>query len=133
MNPSLKWAATYDDNTILVQQDNNSTEHINRSKLQSFALYDIGGNKVIELKFKPGQLLQYRCRTAMVTGHDITERVHIIVCQTGTNKYVVFVFESDMHIEISDFVDTNNATNDNQKLQYPIVVVESDLVPIGVV
>jgi hypothetical protein len=129
INPLLRWVATYSNDTILTQ-DSNSSEMIDRSILKSFALYDIGGNKIVEQIFKPGQRFQYRCRTIMATGHDITERVHIIVCQSSQHRHVIFVFESDMHIEISDFVEPEDATDDNQRLKYPLEAVESDLVPI---
>jgi len=129
----LSWVATYIDNTVLTQYDNNgverSSEQIDRSKLLSFSLYDFGGNKFVEQRYKSGQLFMYRCRTAMSADNNIIEKIHIIVCRDGDKQHVLFVFESDLHIEIGDF-NYPNDINYNKWL-YPIEPVSSDLIHVG--
>lgn len=130
----LIWSATYKDNVVFSQYENGeerSSEYINRSRLASFALYDLGGNKYIEQHYKPGQLFMYRCRTAMKTGHNVIERIHIIVCQDGEKRHVIFVFESDLHIEVGDFIDASNPLADQHKWLYPLEAVPADLIPVG--
>lgn len=124
----LIWVAKYTNNIIYTQYDNGierSSESIDRSILSSFALHDLSGNKFIEQHFKPGQLFMYRCRTILKTGHNIVERIHIIVCQDGDKRHVVAVCESDFHVEIGDF-------NVDSKFMYEIVPTPADLVKIGV-
>ena len=131
----LIWSATYADNSVFLQYDENgkerSSEQIDRSRLVSFALYDLGGNKYIEQHYKSGQLFMYRCRTALKTGHNVVERIHIIVCQDGDKRHVIFVFESDLHIEIGDFIDPSNPLAGQHKWLYPLELVPADQIPIG--
>ena len=130
----LTWVALYSDNTIFPQYSDGkerSSEQVDRSKLVAFTLYDLGGNKYVEQRFKSGQLFMYRCRTILKTGHNIIERIHIIVCQENDKRHVVFVFESDLHIEIADFVDSNDLTFNQCKWLHPLEPVPSDLIPVG--
>lgn len=129
----LFWVARYTDGTVYPQHIDGieqSTQNIDKSRLASFCLYDIGGNKLIEQKYKTGQRFMYRCRTALKAGQDVIERVHIIVNETDLSRYVVFVFESDLHIEISDFVKDGELTQDNQ-LQYAFEFLPYDMIPVG--
>lgn len=131
----LVWVAKYADNSFFTQYDldgcERSSEHIDRSRMVSFALYDLGGNRYIEQHFKPGQLFMYRCRTVLKTGYNVIERIHIIVCQDGDKRHVIFVFESDLHIEIGDFVDPTDTTTTKPKWCYPLEPVPADNIPIG--
>lgn len=128
----LIWSARYKDGSIFPQYENgeeHSYEHIDKSRLESFALHDLNGNKYLEQRFKPGQLFMYRRRTALKTGHNVIERIHIIVCQENDKRHVAFVFESDLHIEIGDFSETQDDTA--TKWSYPFQAVPADAIPIG--
>ncbi len=69
----MQWVAYYNDGTHLCQYDDDGTENkyadIDRSKLDSFALYDRPATrKLFHLHIEPGQRLIYRRRVEKIVG-----------------------------------------------------------------
>ena len=72
----MQWLATYTDGTTLGQYNGDgveySSEHIDRSKLASFALIGEAGDKFLQFHLEPGQRLIYRRRIEQSVGGSPT-------------------------------------------------------------
>ncbi len=101
------WLVHYTDGTSLPQIEpsgkKNSYSDIKRDKLAAFELWE-GNNRLILIRFKPGQRLIWRRRVETSPG-GITEICHIIGKQeiiNGRNyQGIIGLFESDGRIEIA--------------------------------
>lgn len=115
------WVAIYSDGTQTAEYDEKgngvSSEAIDRQKLREFKLIDKKGRTVVSQEIVPGRCFFYRRRTAMQTGRDVVEVMHMFgwrysiasnVTEDGKIvqeflDHLVVLFESDMHVEVGSF------------------------------
>lgn len=115
------WVAIYKDGTTIAEYDEDgnqvSSEDIDHEKIREFKLVDSKARTVISQEIVPGQCFFYRRRTALQTGKDVVEVMHMFgwrfpytssIGEDGvvTKEYIehlCVLFESDMHVEIGCF------------------------------
>jgi len=135
------WAATYSDGNILTEYDDGesiSSEMIDHKRLREFSLIDHKNRVVVSQEIIPGQCFFYRRRTALQTGKDVVDVLHMFgwrypigtnVLEDGTveKEYMdnlVVLFESDMHVEVGCFdsapVDPSANLSGRKSWKYPI-------------
>lgn len=112
----LSWAVRYSDKEMLYQFDADGTERstndIHRKKLRAFLMFKEDGIMLFAQEFQPGQEFIYRRRTAMRTGANVIEVIHMVgwrkkIDVDGREQRVCninFIYESDLHIESGDFL-----------------------------
>jgi hypothetical protein len=135
------WVAVYKDGSMITEYDeegnNISSEEIDREKIREFKLVDSKGRTVISQEIVPGQCFFYRRRTALQTGRDVVEVMHIFgwrfpytssIAEDGkvTKEYIehlCVLFESDMHVELGCFdaepVDPSTNLSGRKSWKYP--------------
>lgn len=132
----LIWAAKYKDNTTIAQYDKDgtpiSTESIPRDGLRVFMLIDQYNRAAFIQELRPGQQFIYRRRTALKTGADVIEVIHIVGWQQQIGEEIVrhmsFIYESDMRIEMGDFrKDMRDGYGRVEQWRYPVKEIEADL------
>jgi hypothetical protein len=115
------WVATYKDGTDLAEYDrdgnNVSSTKIDRKKIREFKLIDHKARTVISLDIHPGQCFFYRRRTALITGRDVVEVMHMFGWRLIKDGDVIVenlitLYESDMHVEAGIF-DINSDPSNN--------------------
>lgn len=111
----INWIAQYNDKSEFPQYldgKERSYEHLDRSKVVSFALYDRETKQtILVLHLEPGQQLIYRRRVEMKLGSDIPVEVcyllgwrRTIRLKDGTKECVqsiAYVFEKSKRIELA--------------------------------
>lgn len=115
------WVAVYSDGSSFYEYEadgkNNSSEDIDRERLREFKLIDSKARTVISQEIIPGRCFFYRRRTALQTGRDVVEVMHMFgwrypvasnVAEDGTieKEYIdslTVLYESDMHVEVGSF------------------------------
>src|SRR5262245_21999856 len=115
--PKLAWYVVYSDGTILRQYDDTVThnsEDIDRPRLREFTLIDDDGVVVIRQRFKPGQKLIYRTRNVQRIGQGQIDKLHILGWEQDNLRHIAFIHESNLLIEMGDFVD-----DDQHRWYYP--------------
>lgn len=104
----LSWVAIYQDGEITVQKDENgmkSSEVLDHSKMYIFHLVTEEEQPIFTLRLRPGQRFFYRSRTAMRAGIGVLDRIHILGWRSDNDeKCVCFISETDMHVEVGDFI-----------------------------
>jgi hypothetical protein len=106
---TLFWLARYQDGSCRHQHENGADvcfDDVSREGLRDLILADVNGNTVLHLEVKPGQMVFYRRRTIMIPGKE-QEVMHILghkIIHSGELiLYPIFVYESDLRIEVGDF------------------------------
>lgn len=131
----LIWAARYADNSLISQYDDDgnpvSVDTLSRDGLRAFLFLDEEGRPAYIQELLPGQQLIYRRRTALRTGEDVIEVIHIVGWskQVGEEeiRHVAFIFESDLHIEMGDFrKDMREGYGRPDQWRYPIKFTDAD-------
>jgi len=133
----LCWVAQYADGSIITQFDSGeeqTVDKLSRENLRRFSMVDSTSKILCSQDLVPGQMFFYRKRTAMRPGQDIVEIIHIFGWRRATDGNqdsisVLFVYESDLHIEAGGFHHPSRAVHPKE-WRHPIVWHESDLVPI---
>lgn len=126
----LRWIAEYNDGSSLDNlKDDVTSEKIDRSRLVSFIILDITGNKIFQLRFKKGDKFAYRCRNILRVDGTKT-KLHIIVLWRNSEEIVTFINESDLIVEVGNYV-SSNATSFYDQYKYPISPVSADDIIIG--
>lgn len=145
------WVAIYNDGTMITEYDENgdqvSSEDIDHKKLREFKLVDSKARTVISQEIIPGQCFFYRRRTALQTGRDVVEIMHMFgwrfsyassIGENGevTKEYIehlCVLFESDMHVEVGCFeakpVDPSTNLSGRKAWKYPLNWRDIDEVP----
>lgn len=138
------WIATYKDGTTICEYDkegkNISAEQIDRKRLREFKLIDAKGRTVISQDIHPGQCFFYRRRTALQTGRDVIEIMHMFgwryLIDKENSKYLehmCVLFESDMHVEMGAFdpnqIDPSTNITGKKAWKYPPSWREIDTIP----
>lgn len=135
----LVWAAKYKDGTTIPQYKEDhtpvSTDHLPRENLRVFMLIDNYDRVAFVQEFFPGDRFIYRRRTALRTGKDVIEIIHIIgrIRKIGDQEFrhVSFIYESDLHIEMGDFrKDMRDGYGRIEQWRYPVKEMEPDLIVI---
>jgi len=120
----LTWAVKYRDGVTFAQRTSeldNSSELIDHKRLWILQLRDKSGKVVIAQEYRKGQMPFYRRRTALRIGENIIEVIHIFGWRSlSGDTHVVFVYESDLRIEMGDFRKEGEVTTRNEEWQYPI-------------
>tara|TARA_R110000751_G_scaffold86486_9_gene172162 strand:- start:2011 stop:2484 length:474 start_codon:yes stop_codon:yes gene_type:complete len=102
----LRWVVVYQNGDIIDQSSGKEllkTDVLDHQKIYIFHL--LNGNKpIFTLRLCPGQKFFYRARTAMKAGIGVLDRIHIVGWRKGDDKLVCFISESDLQVEIGDFV-----------------------------
>ena len=130
MNESkLIWHAVYSDGSVLSQVTDGvevSSEQIDKTRLAVFVLTTRDRDHTIFTQMtKPGQRLMYRVRNAIQAG-GAAGRVHVLAVEEDAHRYVVFVDESTMIVDIGDFTDDVNAP-----MRYSIMRLPHDETKVG--
>lgn len=103
----MQWVAYYNDGTHLRQYDDDGAENkyadIDRSKLDSFALYDRPATrKLLHLHLEPDQRLIYRRRVEKTVGADTDVVCYMIGWQqtiAGENvQSIAYVFDDTVEL-----------------------------------
>lgn len=138
------WVATYCDGTILCEYDkqgvNISAEAIDRKKIREFKFIDSKGRTVISQDIHPGQCFYYRRRTALQTGRDVIEIMHMFgwryLIDASNSRYIehmCVLYESDMHVELGAFdpnqIDPSTNIGGRKAWKYPPAWREIDTIP----
>lgn len=130
----LTWVAIYNTGQVIIQRDeagDKSSEILDHSKLYIFHLVD-KDKPLYTLRLKEGQKFFYRSRTAMRAGVGVLDRIHIVGWRDDNqNKCVCFISESDMHVEVGDFVYENDPYKKIRPWIYEIQWREIDEQPIA--
>lgn len=128
------WIATYKDGSTICEYDIDgrhiSAEQIDRQKIREFKLVDAKGRTVISQDIHPGQCFFYRRRTALQTGRDVIEVMHMFgwryLIKDNESKYIenmCVLFESDMHVELGAFdpnyIDPSTNIGGRKSWKYP--------------
>lgn len=131
----LTWVAIYNTGEVIIQRDDTgfkSSEVLDHSKLYIFHLVDNNDRPLYTLRLKQGQKFFYRSRTAMRAGVGVLDRIHIVGWRDDSDhKSVSFVSESDMHVEVGDFVYLNDPYRRIRPWIYEIQWREIDEKPIA--
>ena len=134
-NQRLTWVAIYNTGEVIIQRDDTgvkSSEVIDRSKLYIFHLVDKDNKPLYSLRLKEGQRFFYRSRTAMRAGVGVLDRIHIVGWRDAAEgKCVCFISESDMHVEVGDFIYQNDPYKMIRPWIYEIKWREIDERPIA--
>ena len=131
-NDKVMWVAIYADGTTITQCDENgqtiSSEEIDHKTLREFKLVDQLGKTVVSQSIEPGQCFFYRRRTALQTGRDVVEIIHLFGWRILTSGQAeekewlvntVFLFESDLHVEVGSFKSIiNNDLSESKQWKY---------------
>lgn len=103
----LNWVVIYQSGEIITQRSDNDqllkTDILDHHQIYIFHLLN-GDSPVFTLRLRPGQKFFYRARTAMKAGVGVLDRIHIVGWRKGEDRQVCFITESDMQVEIGDFV-----------------------------
>jgi hypothetical protein len=103
----LNWVVIYQNGEIIQQKSGEDqllkTDVLDHQQIYIFHLLN-GDNPVFTLRLRPGQKFFYRARTAMKSGVGVLDRIHIVGWRKGEEKQVCFITESDMQVEVGDFV-----------------------------
>lgn len=106
--PKLKWVAVYQNGETILQhtpKGQQSSEEINHTRLHLFHLVKVDDEiPLYTLRVLPGQQFFYRVRTAMRQAAGVLDRIHIVGVRDAKYRFVTFVSETDMSIEVGDFV-----------------------------
>lgn len=132
----LIWTATYTDGSVISEYDENgkavSSEDIDHKALREFRLLDNKGRTVIAQAIQPGQCFFYRRRTALRTGDDVIEVIHIfgwrmfVILSINQEMeiekewitHAIFLFESDMHVEVGYFKAPSDDLSESKQWKY---------------
>lgn len=131
------WIATYKDGKVIAEYDEKgnsvTSEKIDKEKLRNFCLVDQRGRTVVSQAIQPGQCFFYRRRTALRTGEDVIEVIHIFGWRIKTKDdwitHAVFLFESDMHVEIGGFNTFDPDLSEAKQWKYPPKWRDIDEIP----
>lgn len=145
------WVAVYSDGDQIAEYDEEgnqvSSENIDHERLREFKLVDRKGRTVISQEIIPGQCFFYRRRTALQTGRDVVEVMHMFgwraphsttVKEDGEVEklwveHLCVLFESDMHVEMGCFdskpVDPSANLSGRKAWKYPPNWRDIDEVP----
>lgn len=129
---SFTWLAKYRDNKYISPNDNVPFSKISRVNLWQVSLVAPNNKKVITLELKPTQAVFYRRRAVMSAGGGTVEAVNMLgykIKDTDTNV-VIFLYESDWHVEIGDFKKSNERVSGNNEYKYPIELMPEEQVEI---
>ena len=124
----LFWVAIYKDESRLCQTDGIDSKSIIKKNLKTILLINSNKNVIITQHFKLGQQVIYRIRTAIQEKFGTLERIHILGWQQQNIRHIAFIFESDNHIELGDFIDKNSESN--SPWLYPINFNDHDLIQV---
>ena len=139
------WMARYSNGQILTEYDKNgeyvNSENIGHADLREFSLIDRKGRVVISQEITPGRYFFYRKRTALQTGRDVVEAMHLfgwripktdkipstvhdLPNEEDWHVHLCVLFESDMHVELGDFdytpIDPSEDISGRKSWKYPI-------------
>lgn len=140
------WIATYKDGSMVCEYDkqgnNISADSIDRKKIKEFKLIDAKGRTVISQDIYAGQCFYYRRRTALQTGRDVIEIMHMFGWRyLVSNKdeepryleHMCVLYESDMHVEMGSFdpnnIDPSTNIGGRKAWKYPPEWREIDTIP----
>lgn len=139
------WVAVYSDGSQICEYDengeNNSSEDIDRQRLREFKLIDSKSRTVISQEIVSGQCFFYRRRTALQTGRDVVEVMHMFgwrrlitpnISEEAASHgniekeyldHLIVLYESDMHVECGCFdsspVDPSANLSGRKSWKYP--------------
>lgn len=138
----LTWGVRYSNGDMFYQYDADGTarptQEIVRKNLRAFILFN-GNSVLFAQEFQPGQEFIYRRRSAMRTGQDVIEVIHVVGWRKKTKvdereQYVSninFIYESDLHIESGEFLFTEEEGYGNpEQWRYPPEFVDDDYIVI---
>lgn len=138
----VAWIATYKDGSILSEYKANgdivSADQIDRRQIREFKLIDSKKRTVISLDIKVGQCFFYRRRTALQTGRDVIEVMHIfgwrrLIKDDEYIENMCVLYESDMHVEIGSFdssvIDPSMNLSGKKAWKYPPKWRDTDIIP----
>lgn len=139
------WSARYSNGSIDTEYDKDgeyvNSERINHADLREFALLDNKGRVVISQELTPGKYFFYRKRTALQTGKNVVEAMHLfgwrvpkgdvqpetvhdLPDNNDWNVHLCVLYESDMHVELGDFdykpIDPSEDISGRKSWKYPI-------------
>ncbi len=104
----LKWVAVYQDGEPILQytpEGQQSSEEIDHARLHLFHLVKMDDETPLyTLRVLPGQQFFYRARTAMRQAAGVLDRIHIVGVRDAEYRFVAFISEADMSVEVGDFV-----------------------------
>ena len=110
----VNWFAEYSDNRIINEINDGvslSSESIDHRYIRKFGLKDTAGKVVAILHIRAGQYFFYRKRTAMATGENVVEVIHLFGWRSSTDRNdpiysenVCMFYESDMRLEVGFFI-----------------------------
>lgn len=139
------WMARYSNGSIMTEYDKDgeyvNSENINHADLREFVLLDNKGRVVISQELTPGRYFFYRKRTALQTGKNVVEAMHLFGWRVPKgdfqpktihdspdddqwNLHLCVLYESDMHVEMGDFdykpIDPSEDISGRKSWKYPI-------------
>ena len=104
----LHWVVVYQNGDIIDQSSGEDellkTDVLDHHKIYIFHLLNSQNKPIFTIRMCPGQKFFYRARTAMKAGLGVLDRIHIVGWRKGDERQVCFISESDMQVEIGDFV-----------------------------
>lgn len=130
----LTWVAIYQNGEVIIQREENgmkSSEVLDHSKIYIFHLVTDDDRPIFTLRLRPGQKFFYRARTAMRAGIGVLDRIHILGWRKEDEKAICFVSETDMHIEVGDFIYKNDPYRRLRPWIYEVNWRELDETPIA--
>ena len=131
----LHWVAIYNNGEIVAQNNGqvfNSSEVIDHTRLYLFHLVNGDDEPVYSLRLKRGQRFFYRARTVTRASVGVLDRIHIVGWRDSNDtNCVCFISESDMHMEVGDFVVANDPYGKLRPWAYEIDWRDIDDVPIA--
>jgi hypothetical protein len=135
------WVVNYKDGQTIAEYDqhgnNVSSTQIDRKKIREFKLIDRKARTVISLDIHPGHCFFYRRRTALITGRDVVEVMHMFgwrILRDGNvvMENLIMLYESDMHVEVGIFdIKSDNPSNNlsgSKAWKYPPKWREEDAI-----
>jgi len=145
------WLTRHNDGSIKTEYDRNgvlvNSQDIDHGTLREFCLIDYKGRVVISQEINPGQYFFYRKRTALQTGKDVVEAMHMFGWRIPIDGecdqlsflpeiksvhdhngewhiHLCVLYESDMHVELGDFdytlIDPSADISGHRSWKYPI-------------
>jgi hypothetical protein len=130
----LHWVVVYQNGEIVDQASGKEllkTDVLDHQKIYLFHLMNNDNKPIFTLRLRPGHKFFYRARTAMKAGIGVLDRIHIVGWRKDDQKQVCFISESDMQIEVGDFVYKEDPYKTYRPWFYEICWKEIDDNPIS--
>lgn len=129
---NLIWMAKYRDNSFITQNDNLPFERIPRKNLWQVLIVAPNNKRLLTLELKPNQTVFYRRRAIMSPGSGTLEVVHLLGYKVANTdiSVVMFIYESDWHIEIGDFKKPGERISRQNEYKHAIEMLPDEQIEI---